>query len=164
MSKPDAELLQDALITAGDGDYIEIGTLWGGSAVLAALVKEMYSISGRVYAIDPMIGYYGADDGARRPAVSDFYDNLKRFSVDAELVQAYSDPFPINTIANVVLIDGDHSLEMVARDWMNTKEHSTRFIIFHDYNDPPIRDFVDSITDWHVYKKIDTMAVLERQV
>lgn len=162
MSAEDADLLRMAIIEA-PGDYIEIGTLWGASAIFAALVHKLYDIPGKVYAIDPMIGYYGGDDGTRRPTIKDFINNTKRFSVNVELVQAYSDPFPLNVMASVVLIDGNHSAEWVEKDWKNSKQHSSRFVIFHDYNDPVISNYIERIDDWKIWKKCETMAVLERK-
>ena len=36
-----------------DGDHLEIGTMWGGTAIIAALVKKNNGFKGQVIVIDP---------------------------------------------------------------------------------------------------------------
>ena len=143
MNAEDAELLERIIVEAGDGNYIEIGTLYGGSAVLAALVKQTHNQTGRVYAIDPMIGYYGGldcVDGAEvYPSEAHFRKNLEIFGVDVDLIIAKSDPWPLSHVkAAVILIDGDHSSQAVSADWQNAKRHAERFVALHDYGNPNV--------------------------
>ena len=161
MSAQDAELLRKTIIKAGDGNYIEIGTLYGASAIFAVLVKRENKQKGWVYAIDPMTGYYGGDDGFRTVSVDDFYSNLEKFSAHVSLIREYSYPFPLNIKASVILIDGDHTLKAVKQDFESAKKY-TNTIIFHDYNDSAIYDFVNSLMDWKITDSIKTMAVIER--
>ena len=42
--------------TETEGDHLEIGCLWGGTAVLVALAKIKKKVSGHVYTVDFMQG------------------------------------------------------------------------------------------------------------
>ena len=167
MNAEDAKLLERIIVEAGDGNYIEIGTLYGGSAVLAALVKQTHNQTGRVYAIDPMIGYYGGldcVDGAKvDPSEAHFRKNLEIFSVDVNLIIAKSDPWPLSHVkAAVILIDGDHSSQAVSADWQNAKRHAERFIALHDYGNPNVFDLAGRIRTWNTYATTKGMIVMEQ--
>ena len=165
MNEKDTDLLADCIIEGGNGNYIEIGTLYGASAIFAALVKRTQS--GKVYTIDPMTGYYGGLDcigGALvKPSEEHFRQNVKNFDVKVELVKAKSDPWPLPRIkARVILIDGDHQLDAVMNDWHNAKRHSERFVIFHDYGNPDVAYTVNHIKSWKIWQEINSMVIMEK--
>ena len=165
MQQEDAELIERVIIAAGDGDYLEIGALYGGSVILAALVKQINGIKGDSYTIDPMIGYYGGKDPGSGyvPSAAILQSNADLFGVAIRLIKAKSHPYPAEDIAaNVILIDGDHSAEACYIDWLNASKHSSKFVLFHDYHDENIKALVDGIVsdDWTLQETTHKMAVM----
>ena len=56
ISRLEAKVLER--YTAREGDHVEIGCLWGATAILAALAKKEAKVEGHVYTIDKMSGGY----------------------------------------------------------------------------------------------------------
>jgi hypothetical protein len=127
---------------AGDGDHLEIGTLWGGSAVLAAKLKKELNLKGLVWCVDPLDGYYMAD---KERAVSNsqinvpispetVLENAERFGVAdrIRITQARSDPLPTGLPRRfaTAFIDGDHWGTAPYRDWKNVAPRTTQYVIF----------------------------------
>ena len=137
--------------------WIEIGTLWGGSAIMAALSNPNL----RIITIDPLEGYRN-----EFPTCDDILENFLSFNVAHQiaLVKTKSDPWPLpqEFVADAVMIDGDHSLEVLKSDWENAKKVSQKFILIHDYDDPPIREFADGIKDCQIIKSSQRMVAFER--
>src|SRR5574342_461649 len=55
MWEMDSVILAQTVINAGNGDHLEIGSLFGGSAILSALVKKNFSLQGNIYCIDHLV-------------------------------------------------------------------------------------------------------------
>lgn len=173
-SEAEAECL--AHYASMEGDYIEIGTLWGGTALIAALSKEDIFASGNVMTIDRMTGgwWNGKDPSVgRQPTPGDVLSNFAQFHVAHRInvVMAESDPWPISdsVVPSVVFIDGDHSYEGAKRDWMNVRTRAECYVIFHDYNSdkhPGVKRVVDEIArkdgNWNCIQTTGTMIVFER--
>jgi len=130
---------------AGHGDHLEIGTLHGATAIMAALAKQECGLSGAVVCIDPLAGYYPpgpcrpfgvSTDGGKMisseidgpshtPVTPEvFWENVDHFGVRERirLVQAFSCPWPAELEdARFVsaYIDGDHYQEGPSIDWAN---------------------------------------------
>lgn len=114
------------------GDYLEIGTLFGGSAIIAALFAN-----GHVYCIDP----FGYREGqSRAPAIPTkelVLQNAHEWGADEKMtifVQKHP-PLPPELEGHrfdVALIDGLHTEEGMRADWMNLKDRVDRYILFHD--------------------------------
>jgi len=131
MSRRDAELLYSAVVASGHRDYLEIGTAWGGSAILAALAKQDYKMSGLVYCIDPFDGFRDGvkiddelypKDPSRTPIIkSTVRANAQIFGVVEYLriIQAKSipTPLPFPLELGCLFIDGNHSKESVMADY-----------------------------------------------
>ncbi len=150
--------------------HIEIGCLWGLSAIAAA--KGGAQI---VFTIDPMKG--GWWDTAD-PAV-----NLRPFRADVEknfaeagmtnrihIIQARSSPWPLTDIRpDTILIDGDHSFEGATTDWQNASKYAKRAILVHDYNEthPGVKQMVEQYAllslDWIFSQKAGSLAVFTRR-
>ncbi len=52
------EVVMEYVLRAGGGNHLEIGTLFGGSAIAVALAKKKYNQPGMVVCVDPLNGYY----------------------------------------------------------------------------------------------------------
>lgn len=134
-------------VLAGDGDHLEIGSLFGGSAICVALAKRYYNLDGKVVCIDPLNGYYlerfkYSDDLVTKMPVDleTFLSNIEMFGVEdkIEIIQKNSYPFP-NELSGIrfvsTYIDGDHWDDAPMRDWMNVKDITEKYVIFDNYDE-----------------------------
>jgi len=131
-----------AVALSGHGDHLEIGTLFGGSAIAAVLMKKMMELSGNVICLDPLDGYYrnssieaDVDPITKLPVnLETVLENARRFSVSdrLEIITQRSYPWPVElekrSFASAY-IDGDH-WNFPWLDWLNVKDRVSRFIIF----------------------------------
>ena len=160
-----------ALINSNDIDlYLEIGTLWGGTAIIAALAGAK-----RVITIDSMDGLRWGEPDPWYPdemvSKDRIVGNIYAFGVEniVELVQARSYPFPLKDIyPDITLIDGDHETETV-KDWESVKDITKKVILIHDYNSnhlPLVRYLVDEVVkedpDWNLVATVNCTAIIER--
>lgn len=160
-----------------DSDYLEIGCLWGGTAILAALAKINNGAIGHVYTMDYMKGGYweNGDPGAghKVPTLKKVQANLKRFKVERRvtiLVQN-SNPLklPLSVYPRVVLIDGGHSYQSCKDDWENVKKLDPEFILIHDYCsgkhpgvEMVVKEVLQNDPEWREVEKADTLIVLSK--
>jgi cephalosporin hydroxylase len=171
----DANLLMK--YAALPGDHVEIGCLWGGTAILSALAKREAGVDGRIYSIDFMTGGFWerGDPCMNRqvPTHDTILKNLKTFDVAdrVTVIKDKSSPLPLN--ANVhpvtVLIDGDHSYEGCLEDWQNVKALKPDYVLFHDYNTgyhPGVLKVVDEVVKndprWREVECVNQTIVFER--
>lgn len=133
MTPGEAVALASVIYDAGDGDHLEIGTMWGASAILAALTKKEYGLKGNVVVVDP---FCDADAGGHgQPDAKIFWANMEIMGVEdrIELIEKHSAPWPVgNRKFASALIDGDHQGEWPKTDWNNVRQHA-KIVIFHDY-------------------------------
>lgn len=154
------------------GAHVEIGTLWGGTAILAALAK-----AGDVYTVDFMHGGYwndgDPDAGYKVPTEAAIRDNLKKFGVEDRVmvIKAASDPLPIpeGVKPETALIDGGHAYEPCLKDWNNLKEITKKYIMLHDYGAPTcpgvtrvVNEVAKKDKHWKLKEVVETLAVFER--
>jgi cephalosporin hydroxylase len=132
-SPHDAGILAQLIRNTGHGDHLEIGTAWGGSAILAALVKRYYSLSGKVVCVDPIAGRDTVLD--RERSEESITENFKRFYIDPELI---IEPFSLSSVEGrrfaSVLIDGDHREEVARENWLDVKQIVDKYVMVHDYD------------------------------
>ncbi len=125
---------------AGDGDHVDIGSLYGASAIGVALMKKELGLKGDVYCIDPY------DTEKRDRTVLAAHDNLKsdvsasaeallanaeHFGVELKLVQAESEPWPEELKDNTFVsayIDGDHVGKAPTQDFENLRGRVSGYI------------------------------------
>lgn len=137
----DYALLAQCVKFAADGDYLEIGTAFGYSAIMAALTKKEFNLSGNVVCIDPLNGTHdGFEFDPDSPGVpitpETVMENAKRMGVELEIVREKSEPFPIkNRRFAITFIDGWHADGQPLRDWEAVKEVTDKVVMFHDYDD-----------------------------
>ena len=119
---------------AGGGNHLEIGTLFGGSAIAVALLKEELSQSGIIVCIDPLCGYYGGADLSGFPVtVETLFHNIDMFNVGNRILvmQAYSQMcIDMGISFSTAYIDGEHENGTPWRDWMYVKDIVSKYVIF----------------------------------
>ena len=150
---------------------MEIGTLWGGTAIIAALAGAK-----KVITIDSMDGirwnkpdpYYPDEIVTKERILSNFH----AFGVEdrIELIHAKSYPFPLKNIyPDITLIDGDHGKDVLF-DWESVKGITKRLILVHDYHSPKlpmvthvVDVLVEADLDWEFIGQVDCTAILKRK-
>ena len=135
MYENESDFLEKLIKDAGNGDHLEIGSMWGGSAIVAALTKKRLGLSGHVVCVDPFRdGDCSPGFPGGHPDVNIFWKNMETMGVSdmVELVCAYSDPWPLGDRQFAsILVDGDHAGDWPLIDWLNSKNHAN-MVIYHD--------------------------------
>lgn len=168
-----AELL--CQVTAVPGLHLEVGCLWGGTAILAALAKREAHAPGHILSIDFMLGgFWDTEDPEinKRPHPQDVYMNAIRFGVEGMIsvlrCSSYPWPFSEHLKPATALIDGDHSYNGCKRDWESLKDITEKTLIFHDYHPyyPGVQRVVDELVKpdpaWEATHHVGRMIVFER--
>jgi len=136
--------LASMALQAGTGDHLDIGTLFGASALVVALAKKWAGIEGEVYCIDPWEVRSGiAVNAAVKPeeicaAMQDVSENAERFGVPLKLIKAKSEPVPPELEGHSfasVYIDGDHLKGQPLRDFQLYAPMVTKYIGFDNYEE-----------------------------
>lgn len=148
--------LASVIYEAGGGDYLEIGSLFGGTAIMASLILQDLGYAGEVYAIDPFDEYYKGTRNDNGIHVGAPIDPITRKSVTLERAQANAekmgakvnfikgkatvDTLPKERSFSVAFIDGDHWNQGPRNDWHLVKSHVDKFIVFDncDANHPAV--------------------------
>ena len=135
-----------AVYLAGRGNHLEIGTSFGASAIMAALVKKQYGLGGLVFCVDPMeyerhepcvtrAGTITKEIADYMPEI--FADNLDKFGVSdmVVFVRKPSFPFP-DELSDIefssAFIDGWHYGDAPTIDAMTCAEMVTDVIVLDD--------------------------------
>ena len=147
--KRNIDYLLEAVHSAGDGDYLEIGVMHGGSICAVALLKQALGHKGKCVGVDPLTGYYRE----RRNAPDDMdikvpvpinletvMGNVNCFGLDnIEIVTKNSYPLPVDGEFAACFIDGDHWGDGPLRDWQSVKDKVTGYVVF-DNDEPTFPD------------------------
>lgn len=162
---PSLPWLANMAISGGSGDHLEIGTLFGASAMVVAAAKSMAGLSGTVYCIDPWgdrnkdhVGVLGKQAEEELSATkADVEENVKRINeklvsmnlkpMKIELIKAKSQPWPKQLNDNKFVtsfIDGLHYNEMPKRDFEECAKRTIHYIGLDNYEEsyPEVRDAV----------------------
>jgi len=135
------------------GLTLEIGTAFGGSAIVARKAKDAAGNHNTIYCIDPLYGYYGA----RKPDIfAGFPPNPsmveKNFDMmgvkNIHLILASTPPLPQELgwlRFGAVLIDGNHKGRGPLDDWLIVKDvvNPGGFVMFHDVHYDDVQKAVD---------------------
>jgi len=130
--------LLSMIAAGGDGDHVDIGSLYGASAIGAALIKKEMGLEGDVYCIDP----YDSEtrdasvraqemDNPVSATPEELMANAEFFEVELKLIQKESHPWPEELTDNVfatAYIDGAHNLDAPMNDFLNLRGRTTNYI------------------------------------
>ena len=127
-------------VSGAIGDHVEIGTLWGGSAIIAALAKRDADRSEMVITIDSMDTKFwleGDPMGLGIPTLDKVIDNFNFFNVMNEIVlmaaKSFPWPLPLSNRFGTAFIDGDHHTDSVRQDFYSAGAIAP-ILLFHDYD------------------------------
>ena len=134
-----------ACVAECPGDHVEIGVLYGGSLILAALAKNNAGQTGMIYGVDPFGWFEGQSrtdtqgNSFPEPSAELVMENVKLFGVEdrIKVFTAYHPPLPeeLEGIAfDTAFIDGNHFYEGARDDWDNLKNRVRKYILMHDVN------------------------------
>ena len=157
ISEDDGSVLAQTVRNAGNGDYLELGTFFGATAILASLTKKEYDLKGEVCCVDDLT-FYGQD---RTPAT--IMNNAEMMGASIILNVAKTSPIPFRRKFNCVFIDASHDVKSVLEDWINVRQVATKYVVFHDYSSafPGVMNVVRFADFWPVHISAH-MAVLEK--
>ena len=151
----DMGILAQCIKNAGDGDYLEIGTYYGATAILASLTKKEFGLRGKVHAIDDLV--------FESRSAADIMNNIEKFGADVRLKVSKSNPFPMpGHYFSCVFIDAGHDFYNCWTDWLNVRRRTSKYVIFHDY-DLKHREVMEVVNraDFYPVRISDNTAVLE---
>ena len=167
------EVLLEYVAKAGGGNHLEIGTLFGGSAIAVALMKSFLLHPGIIVCIDPLEGYYSGKDISGIPVNPEtLFRNIDAFKVGNRILvmksksQSY---FGLDISFSTAYIDGDHADGVPLKDWNRVKDVVSRYVIFDNWDEkhPEVQKAcreADSDIEWKcVYAKGIT-CVVERKL
>jgi len=134
----DAGLLCQMVVTARHGDHVEIGSLFGGSAIIAALAKKKFGMHGKIHCVDPLNTRSYAFPDAQSEVIASpeiIMENASLWGVEDRIVvhPLSSYPFPLQETFATGYIDGDHWNNFPQRDWESLKTHVSYMVMFDDY-------------------------------
>ena len=148
------------------GDYVEIGSAYGCSAILAA--KGMEGRPGMVFCMDRFADSHelaGIDN-----AILSFWGNCIRAGVQQRIVafKHHNPPFPLPIWYHqfsVGLIDGDHSEHAVRDDWNSFKNRVTDYVLFDNFEKDTVSRVVNEIAtvrEWGLVEVIEHETKLSK--
>ena len=124
------EVVMEYVLRAGGGNHLEIGTLFGGSAIPVALAKKKYDQTGMVVCVDPLDGYYQdkypdlsmVDKISNTPVTpTTLFQNIDTFGVADRVLVLRSKSEAITNLVDMrfttAYIDGDHWEGVPWDDW-----------------------------------------------
>lgn len=171
----DAGVLSQMIINAKHSDHIEIGTFFGGTAILAALIKKEFGMQGLIHCVDPLDARPDVKPDQAVDVVASketLFKNAEYFDVADRIIlhQFPSRPWPLGSEYRfgTGYIDGDHWNGMPAHDWMALKDMVSYAIAFDDYAiaKPDVISAVQKASNdsnWILARTSGTIAVLRRR-
>lgn len=131
----DAALLVQAVYRVGNADHLELGTLFGGTAILVAMAKRHFGFGGDVYCVD---NFSYKPDGFE-PSPELVMENAARFDLEHALKIFVGDTHPLppditDRRFGSAYIDAAHDFYHTSMDWRSVKDLVDYTVIFHDYD------------------------------
>jgi hypothetical protein len=176
--------LLETVEKAGDGNYLEIGVLHGGTLCAVGLLKEELGQRGECWGVDPLNGYYiemshvhkrgcAVDPITKLPVNERIVtSNIEAFNLENRCycIKAKSDELP-GIVGDkkfaVTYIDGDHWNRVPYQDFLRVKDITDRFIVFDnaDIYHPDVLDAclkAATDLDWMVTYYQDITCIIAR--
>ena len=145
-----------------NGDHLEIGTLWGGSAIGVALAKQV----GEIYCIDPFTEVYHG----KLPTIESVQASIEKLGITTiHLYKQEHPPMPPELEGcrfDTALIDGEHTYEACLANWLDVKTRVDRFVMFHDIDKDevePVWRTAISDPQWRYVEKVGRMGVVAKR-
>jgi hypothetical protein len=163
-----------AKYTGLEGDHLEIGCLWGGTAILAALSKIDNGVKGHIYTVDLMEGGWwdtGDPELKLKPTLETVQQNLEQLGLENRVSIIVGNSSPLTIPEGVkpvtVYIDGDHSEKGCLTDWENVKKLMPDYVLFHDcthkYGTNKVIDIIlQSEPEWEPIEQAGSVIVFKR--
>jgi len=133
-SAEDAALLAEMAFKMGNRDHLELGTLFGSTAIVVAATKKAFDLDGDVYCVDNFT--YLSEDYPVGPelvlANADLFDVADRIKV----LRGNTYPLPPDITEHEfgsAYIDAAHDYGHCQQDWTSVKDISS-MVAFHDYD------------------------------
>jgi hypothetical protein len=132
---------------AGGGNHLEIGVLFGGSAIAAALVKKHLGHSGMIFCVDPLNGFYNKDgskgsvdnQSGENVTPTTLFKNIRKFGVEDQMMVMQAESVPCPKFTDIVFttayIDGEHRFGVPLKDWNCVKNLVTKYVMFDNCAD-----------------------------
>ena len=124
---------------AGDGDHLDIGTGFGASAIMAAMVKREFKHEGNVYCVDP---YSYPPDAPKEnlPGAGALNENAVHFGLTDRLVltplPSYPIPVDIDNHKFVsAYLDGDKNGMAPWLDFLSARGLAEKFLSFNGFEE-----------------------------
>ena len=163
---------------AGDGDHLDIGSLFGASALVAAMVKKELKLGGDVICLDPYIPRDPSiAGGGMPPELLDgnpeaLMRNAEKFEVELKLIQKPSQPWPQelkDAQFSSALIDGDHINDAPWLDFQEVSQRCDGYICIDNFEEgyPDVTKAINKIhesPDWFLHYKNYVCGVFRRKL
>jgi len=161
----------------GAGNHVEVGSLFGASAIAVALLKKEAGLSGNVVCIDPYeprdVNYIkkDLDDSIKEGTAEALMANAKKFGLDNIIhIKARSQPWPKELKGWTFTsgyIDGDHTGENPWLDFKAMAAAGCHHIGFDNYEEgfPDVVKAVRqamALEDWMLYFKDTVFCAFRR--
>jgi hypothetical protein len=134
-SEYDSALLAEMVYRAGHADHLELGTFYGTTAILVAMVKKQFDFDGEVFCID---NFSYRPSFAPRASPDLVLENASKFGVEKRItiLEGNTYPLPPDIVEKYwgsSYIDAAHDFASCQRDWLSVKDISNA-VAFHDYD------------------------------
>lgn len=152
-------LLCQAVRNSGDENYFEIGSLYGGSAITAALTKKEFKLAGRIICVEP-----NPRSILENASIFGVKDRIKIHKMTSEEMYLMPD---INV--SCAFIDGDHRPPHPTQDWAKLAYVSSKYVIFDDVDksEPGVTGAFHvalEYQNWNLVHFSNAIAIFERRL
>jgi len=144
------------------GDYAEIGSAWGGSAVMAGMAMEAVGRPGIIVCVDPF-GKETELEGINQ-RLQQFWKMMIHYGIQQRVFafKQHNPPFPLAAYYHtysVSLIDGNHYGDSPTDDFNVFAKRTTDYILFDNAEIIDVAYVIDEVfekaDDWEEYKRVE---------